>query len=156
MVFAEVTAPDIEGRRADGRAYLKARFNRLLDWTVAFWVFSGSVVITEPSPYELSFFLVLGAALFAGSFAFHRSTLGLLVLWGSLIPFALIAAFQPKFTAVTDALQFETVTIFLLFTSFWIANYVAEAPQKRMRRGGGAGGRAAAGAAARGAAGGRG
>src|SRR3569833_4128933 len=133
MVFAEVTAPDIEGRRADGRAYLKARFNRLLDWTVAFWVFSGSVVITEPSPYELSFFLVLGAALFAGSFAFHRSTLGLLVLWGSLIPFALIAAFQPKFTAIPDALQFQVVTIFLLFTSFWVANYVAEAPQKRMR-----------------------
>jgi hypothetical protein len=133
MALAEATALDLAGRPADGRAFLRSRFSRLLDWTVAFWIFAGSVVITEPSPYELSFFLVLGAALFAGSFAFHRSTLGLLVLWGSLIPFALIAAFQPKFTAIPDALQFQVVTIFLLFTSFWVANYVAEAPQKRMR-----------------------
>jgi hypothetical protein len=91
------------------------------------------VVVTEPSPYELSFFLVLGATLLAGSFTFHRSTLGLLVLWGTLIPFAVIAAFQPKYSTVPAALQFQVVTIFLLFTAYWVANYVADAPQKHMR-----------------------
>ncbi|MEO8758781.1 MAG: hypothetical protein ABI398_13640 [Devosia sp.] len=119
--------------RVSGTAYLKARTATLLDWAVAFWIFSGSVVITEPSPYELSFFLVLGVSLFAGSFAFKRSTLGLLVLWAMFIPFAIIAGFQPRYTAVTDALIFQVVTIFLFFTSFWVANFVAEAPQQRMR-----------------------
>ena len=133
MSTADIAALEVAQRRADGRTFLKARFSRALDWAVAFWIFSGSVVITEPSPYELSFFLVLGAALFAGSFSFHRSTLGLLVLWGTLIPFAIIGAFQVKMSTLPQALQFQVVTIFLFFTSFWVANYVADAPQKRMR-----------------------
>ena len=133
MTAATASALEVGQRRADGRTYMRARFSRLLDWAVAIWVFSGSVVVTEPSPYELSFFLVLGASLLAGSFTFHRSTLGLIVLWGSLIPFAVIAAFQPRFSTVPEALQFEVVTIFLWFTAFWVANYVADAPQKHMR-----------------------
>lgn len=130
---AAAPALDLARRRADGRSYIKAKFTTLLDWVVAVWIFAGSVVITEPSPYELAFFVVLGISLLAGSFAFHRSTLGLIVLWGSLIPFAVIAAFQPKFSTIPTALQFEAVTIFLFFTSFWVANYVADAPQKHMR-----------------------
>jgi len=129
MTFADASLV----RREAGSTWLRARFGTLLDWVVAFWIFSGSVVITEPAPYELIFFLVLGASLFAGSFAFRRSTLGLLILWAVFIPFAIIGAFQPKFTTITDALQFQVVTIFLFFTSYWVANYVAEAPQKRMR-----------------------
>jgi hypothetical protein len=120
-------------QRAAGAAYLGAKARTLLEWTVAFWIFSGSVVITEPSPYELSFLLVLGVSLFAGSFAFQRSTLGLFVLWAVFIPFAIIAGFQPRFTTVPNALTFQVVTIFLFFTSFWVANYVAQEPQKRMR-----------------------
>jgi len=133
MAVADAGPIGVARQRADGSAFLKARFARLLDWTVAFWIFSGSVVITEPSPYELVFFLVLGASLFAGSFAFHRSTLGLLVLWATFIPFAVIAGFQPKFTEIPNALTFQVVTIFLFFTSFWVANFVAERPQERMR-----------------------
>ena len=133
MSLAAAPALEVAQRRADGRAYIKARFSTALDWAVAFWIFSGSVVVTEPSPYELSFFLVLGATLLAGSFTFHRSTLGLIVLWGALIPFAVIAAFQPKYSTVPAALQFQVVTIFLLFTAYWVANYVADAPQKHMR-----------------------
>ena len=125
MTVAAAPALEVGQRRADGRAYIRSRFSTLLDWAVAFWVFSGSVVITEPSPYELSFFLVLGASLLAGSFTFHRSTLGLIVLWGSLIPFAVIAAFQPRFNTIPDALQFQVVTIFLWFTAFWIALLIA-------------------------------
>ena len=119
--------------RAAGAAYLRSKVNVLLDWAVAFWIFSGSIVITEPSPYELSFLLVLGVSLFAGSFAFQRSTLGLFVLWAVFIPFAIIAGFQPRFTAVPNALTFQVVTIFLFFTSFWVASYVAQEPQERMR-----------------------
>jgi hypothetical protein len=119
--------------RARGDAYLQDRLATLLKWAVALWVFAGSVVITEPSPYELSFVLVLAISVFAGGFAFQRTTLGLLVLWVVFIPFALIAAFQATFTPLNDALIFQAVTIFLFFTSYWVANYVAEAPQERMR-----------------------
>ncbi len=119
--------------RARGAAYLRAKLSGLLRWAVALWIFAGSIVITEPSPYELAFLVVLGLSLFAGSFAFRRATLGLLVLWVLFIPFAIIAAFQATFTPLTNALVFQIVTIFLFFTSYWVANYVAEAPQERMR-----------------------
>ncbi len=117
---------------ADGAAFVKARAARLLDWLVAFWIFSGGFVITEPSPYELTFLLVLAVSLFAG-FGLHRSTLGLLVLFTALIPFALIAGFQARYNDVLDSLLFQAVTIFLLFTGYFVANYVADAPQQRMR-----------------------
>lgn len=120
------------GHAAPGRAYLRSRAAVLLDGLVAFWIFSGGMVVTEPSPYELSFLLVLGVALFAG-FGLYRSTLGLLVLFVGFIPFALIAAFQVKHNDLTDALIFQAVTIFLIFTAYFVANYVAEAPQPRMR-----------------------
>ena len=90
------------------------------------------MVITEPSPYELAFLAVLGVSMFAG-FTLRRSTLGLLVLFASFVPFAIIAAFQVKFSSVPDALVYQAVTIFLFFTSYWVANYVADAPQARMR-----------------------
>jgi O-antigen ligase len=48
-------------------------------------------------------------------------------------PFALIACFQVRFTPLTDALIFSIVTIFLMVTAYFIANYVAEATEKRMR-----------------------
>jgi hypothetical protein len=119
--------------RARGGTYLQSRLAGLLQWAVAFWVFSGSIVITEPSPYELSFLLVLALSLVSTSFAFQRQTLGLLVLWVSFIPFALIGAFQTRFTPLNDAILFQVVTIFLFFTTYWIANFVAQAPQERMR-----------------------
>lgn len=118
--------------RPAGLSYLRSHAARLLDWLVAFWVFSGGMVITEPSPYELSFLAVLGMSLFAG-FGLHRSTLGLLVLFAGFIPFALIAAFQVRFNALDDTLIFQSVTIFLLFTAYFVANYVADAPQRRVR-----------------------
>ena len=118
---------------ARGTAYVSARAGTLLKWAVAFWIFAGSVVITEPSPYELAFLAVLALSLFTSSFAFQRQTLGLLVLWVGFIPFALIGAFQATFTPLPGALLFQAVTIFLFFTSYWVANYVAGAPQERMR-----------------------
>lgn len=125
------TAGELEVRHP-GAAYVKARATTLLNWLVALWIFMGGFVITEPSPYELSFLLVLGMALFAG-FGLHRSTLGLLVLFAAFIPFALLAAFQVRINDLSDALIFQVVTIFLIFTAYFVANYVADEPQKRMR-----------------------
>ena len=75
-------------KQAPGLAALRAKASRLLDWLVAFWVFTGGMVLFEPSPYELSFLLVLPVALFAG-FGLHRSMLGLLAIFVGFIPFAL-------------------------------------------------------------------
>lgn len=111
---------------------MKGRADRLLDWLVAFWIFCGGFVITEPSPYELSFLMVLAVSLVAG-FGIYRSTLGLLVIVIAFTPFAAIAAFQVKFSDIPTALIFQAVTVFLFLTAYFIANYVAEAPQKRMR-----------------------
>ena len=134
MAIADASALEGQVQRATGSAFLKSGFSKATDWAVCVWIFAGSVVVTEPSPYELVFVVVLGLSLFAASFTFQRSTLGLLVLWATFIPFAIIAAFQTRFTALSDALIFQLVTIFLFFTSYWIANYVAERPQERMRR----------------------
>jgi O-antigen ligase len=132
MAVAGTGGSSTLSRQAAGLAYVRTRAATLLDWLVAFWVFSGGMVITEPSPYELSFLAVLAVSLFAG-FGLHRSTLGLLVLFASFIPFALISAFQVRFNPLDDTLIFQVVTIFLLLTAYFVANYVADAPQQRMR-----------------------
>lgn len=132
MAFTASGADLKAGPKTPGQVYLRARADRLLDILVAFWIFSGGMVITEPSPYELSFLMVLAVTAFSG-FGLHRSLLGLLVLFVTFIPFALIAAFQMKFSQLTDGLIFQMVTIFLLLTSYVVANYVADAPQKRMK-----------------------
>lgn len=112
--------------------WLRARLATLLDHMVVVWMACGAIVITEPSPYELAFLAVLGVSL-VGGFAYRRSTLGLLVLFAAFIPFAVIAAFQVRFSSVSSALIYQAVTIFLFFTAYWVANYVAEDPQRRMR-----------------------
>lgn len=127
-----MSAAGVHTVSALGATWLRARATTLLDALVVLWIFAGGMVITEPSPYELAFLLVLGVSMLAG-FTLRRSTLGLLVLFASFIPFAIIAAFQVRFSSIPDALIYQTVTIFLFFTSYWVANYVADAPQARMR-----------------------
>lgn len=105
---------------------------RLLDVMVAAWIFTGGLVLFEPSPYELTFLVVLPLAFVAG-LGLYRSTFGLLAILIGFTPFALIACFQVRFTDITDALIFSIVTIFLLLTTYFIANYVAEATERRMR-----------------------
>ncbi len=117
---------------SQGLVWLKSRQATWLNALVAFWVFCGGMVITEPSPYEVAFLAVLGMSLFGG-FTLHRGTLGLLVLFAAFIPFATIAAFQVRFATVTDALIYQAVTVFLFFTSYWMANYIAEDPVRRVR-----------------------
>ncbi|HTO28334.1 MAG TPA: O-antigen ligase family protein [Devosia sp.] len=105
---------------------------RWLDFMVAVWIFTGGLVLFEPSPYELTFMIVLPLAFVAGM-GLYRSTFGLLAILIGFTPFALIACFQVRFTPINDALMFSVVTIFLLLTSYFIANYVAEDTERRMR-----------------------
>ncbi|WP_297103811.1 O-antigen ligase family protein [uncultured Devosia sp.] len=119
-------------REMPGLEFVRSRAARALDWAVALWVFSGFFVFVEPSPYELTFLLVLAVSILAGLGLF-RSTLGLLGIILAFTPFALIAVFQVRHTSVTDALIFTLVTIFLLLTSYVAANYVAEKTVPRMR-----------------------
>lgn len=105
---------------------------RWLDFMVAAWIFTGGLVLFEPSPYELTFMIVLPLAIVAGM-GLYRSTFGLLAILIGFTPFALIACFQVRFTPINDALMFSVVTIFLLLTSYFIANYVAEDTERRMR-----------------------
>ncbi|WP_127753643.1 O-antigen ligase family protein [Devosia sp. 1566] len=115
-----------------GRSFLRDRALWLLHATVAIWVFSGGVVLFEPSPYEFSFVLVLAMALAAGMSLFS-STIPLLLLTTAFIPFGLIAAFQVRYTPLTEAFTFVAVTIFLFITSYFVANFVGEAPERRVR-----------------------
>lgn len=113
-------------------AAARARAMRLLDIMVGVWIFTGALVLVEPSPYELSFVLVLPLAVMAGM-GLYRSTFGLLAIIMGFVPFALIAVFQVRFTPINDALIFTLVTIFLLVTSYFAANYVAEDTDRRLR-----------------------
>lgn len=115
-----------------GAAWLKARFATLLNLAVAVWVFSSAFVISEPAPYEILFLGVVAVGAIGG-WKLYRANLPLLILWVLFLPFALIAAFQGKFLGLNNALLYQAVSAFLFFTAYWIANYVAEAPQERMR-----------------------
>jgi O-antigen ligase len=119
-------------RAGIGRAYFRSRAAALLHVVVAIWVFSGGFVLTDPAPYEFLFLVVLvvGAV---GGWHLHRRNIPLLVLFFGFVPFALIAAFQVKFTEISDGLIFVLVTIFLFFTACFSADYVADDPVPRMR-----------------------
>tara|TARA_R110002124_G_scaffold63350_5_gene172900 strand:- start:20656 stop:21939 length:1284 start_codon:yes stop_codon:yes gene_type:complete len=113
-------------------AVVRARARRLLDGLVMAWIFCGSLVLVEPSPYEVMFALVLPVAFVAGM-SIYRSSLGLLGLLIAFTPFALIACFQVRHHEIPESIVFTAVTIFLLLTSYFLANYVAEATEQRIR-----------------------
>jgi O-antigen ligase len=131
-VAATVTSEARRMARAQGWSWIQGRATSLLDWSVAFWVFSGFLVFAEPSPYEITFLLTLAIAGFGG-LALRRSTLGLLVIFMTFLPFAFVSAFQVRFQPIPNAIIFTLVTAFLLLTAYFVANYVADAPQRRMR-----------------------
>lgn len=114
-----------------GRVYMGALASKVFVGSVWLWVFSGGIILFEPSFYELLFLLTLCLAV-AVRMNIYFSTSPLLLLCLPFSAFALIAAFQVRYTSVTDALVFVAVTIFLLFTSFFAANFVAEEPRQRM------------------------
>ncbi len=126
------TAGPAPAGRWPGLGFVRALSGKLVNLLVAAWIFSGALVFMEPSPYEVMFIAVLPLALIAGV-GVHRGTLGLFTLMLLFTPFALIGAFQVDQTPLTDALLYVCVTIFLLFTTYFVANYVADAPLSRMR-----------------------
>lgn len=115
-----------------GSQYIRERAAALLPSLVAVWIFSGGLVFVEPSPYEVMFLLVLPMAIVAG-FGLYRSTINLLNMLLLFAPFAIIGAFQPKYFELSKTLIYVIVTIFLWFTAYFVANYVADSPTKRMR-----------------------
>lgn len=120
------------GSKGFGLAVIRSHAMRLLHRIVALWIFCGCLVMFEPSPYELIFLLVLPLAFLAG-LNLYRSTFGLLAILIAFTPFALIACFQVRYNSIPDSLIFSIVTIFLMLTAYFTANYVAEDTEKRMR-----------------------
>ncbi|MGV3574978.1 MAG: O-antigen ligase family protein [Devosia sp.] len=120
------------GSKWAGADFVRQRALKLLDGVVALWIFAGGIVLIEPSPYEVMFLLVLPVAIMAG-IGLYRSTFGLLAIMLCFTPFGLIAAMQVRFTPISEALMFTAVTIFLMLTSYFVANYLAESTEKRMR-----------------------
>lgn len=125
-------ATEVSSSRQIGRAFVRAGTTKALNLTVWLWIFSGGIILFEPSFYEMLFVLVLGLAVAAG-LQLYSSITPLLLLSVPFAGFGLIAAFQVRYTALTDSLMFVAVTIFLLLTAYVVANYVAEAPDKRMK-----------------------
>ncbi len=114
-----------------GKTALGALAAKWLGPMVAFWVFSGGFVLLEPSPYELVFLLVLPFALLGGV-GLHRKTQPLLYLMIVFTPFALIGAFQVRYNTIPSSMIYVIVTVFLWFTSYFAANYIADDPRRRL------------------------
>jgi hypothetical protein len=115
-----------------GASYIQSRAETILHWFVGLWIFGGGIILFEPSPYEFAFVIVLGLAVLA-RVNIYRANLSLLVILLCFIPFSLIAAFQVRHTPLPQAVVFAVVTMFMLMTAFFVANYVAEKTYARMR-----------------------
>jgi len=132
LTFTGAFDPALAGSKWPGADFVRKRAMKLLDGVVALWIFAGGIVLIEPSPYEVMFLLVLPVAIAAG-LGLYRSTFGLLAILMCFTPFALIACLQVRLAPINEALIFTAVTIFLLLTSYFVANYVAEFTEKRFR-----------------------
>jgi len=96
------------------------------------WMISGGLVMVDPSPYELMFFIVLPVAVLAGV-GLHKKTLNIFFLLIVFIAFGLIADFQVTFMPIYKAMMYSAVTFYLWFTAFFVANYIADAPHQRLK-----------------------
>ncbi len=105
---------------------------KLLAPLMGLWMIAGGLVMVDPSAYELLFFVLLPVAILAGV-GLHRGTVPILFLLVVFIPFALIAAFQVTFMPIIQAITYSTVTFYLWFTAFFVANYIADAPHQRLK-----------------------
>jgi hypothetical protein len=106
--------------------------HRLMLMLVPIWIVGGAFVFIEPSPYEVVFIGVFGCALIGG-LPINRHTNKFLFATLAFIPPAYVALLQMKFSTFEKGLLFTTVTVFLLVTGYFVANFVAEKPFERMR-----------------------
>ncbi len=134
MQNASATAqptPSLNPPVADKSA-LQVLARKWLGPLMAMWVFSGGIILIDPSPYEILFFIVLPVAVLAGV-GIHRANQPLFTLMVLFTPFALIGAFQVSFQPVYQAMAYVIVTVYLWFTAWFVANYVAGAPHLRLK-----------------------
>ncbi len=134
MQNASATAqptPSLNPPVADKSA-LQVLARKWLGPLMAMWVFSGGIILIDPSPYEILFFIVLPVAVLAGV-GIHRANQPLFTLMVLFTPFALIGAFQVNFQPVYQAMAYVIVTVYLWFTAWFVANYVAGAPHLRLK-----------------------
>ncbi len=103
-----------------------------LPWVMMFWMFTGGFVFIEPSPYEFVFVGAVLVMLVAGT-GLYRANLNLLNLLIFFMPFAFVGAWQVTHMTWLKGTIYVVVTMFLWLTSFFIANYVTDAPQRNMR-----------------------
>lgn len=106
--------------------------HRLMMLLVPIWIAGGALVMFEPSPYELVFLAVFACALMGG-LPISRRTNNFLMAILLFIPPAFVAILQMKYSTLSKGMIFTTVTVFLLITGYFIANFVAEKPYERMR-----------------------
>lgn len=132
MTAVSPSTIDVARRAALGQQFLRTKAAALLSSLIGLWVFSGGFVMFEPAPYELIFLAALGLSIFAGM-KLHRETLPLLYATLLFTPFAIIAVFQVRMMELHLALIYTLVTVFLMLTSYFVANFVADAPQRHMR-----------------------
>ena len=128
----DAAAPPGSGVGASGRDPAKSAATALLPSLVALWVFSGGFVLIEPSPYEVIFILVFGVALFSGLWL-YRGTLNLFLLLVIFLPFAIIAAFQPRHFELKEIFIYLAITLYLWITAYFTANFIAESPGPRVK-----------------------
>lgn len=106
--------------------------HRLMMLLVPIWIAGGALVMFEPSPYELVFLAVFACALLGG-LPISRRTNNFLMAILLFIPPAFVAILQMKYSTLSKGMIFTTVTVFLLITGYFVANFVAEKPFERMR-----------------------
>jgi len=103
-----------------------------LNPVMGLWIISGGLVMVDPSPYELVFFILLPIGVLAGV-GLHKKNLNIISLLVVFIAFGLIADFQVTFMPIYQAIMYSVVTFYLWFTAFFVANYIADAPHERLK-----------------------
>lgn len=106
--------------------------SKALGTCVWIWIFSGGLIFFEPSLYEFLFMAVLCVAAMARMPLFVSTT----PLFFLLFPFsvsALIAGLQVRYGSPLGGFVYIAVTIYLLLTAFFVANFVAGAPERHIK-----------------------
>lgn len=122
---------------ASAGEYQPARLNwafggKLADWTVGFITFLGAFVIFEPAPYDLLLMLVILLWSIFG-LRLNRHFLPMVVLLLLYMVGGIIAVTQNRPYDYSKAFMYMAVTGFLVFSSFFFAAVIAEAPERRYR-----------------------
>jgi len=118
----------------DGPTAIRFDYQKLVNAAFALFVFSGSVVIVEPSPYDLLFF-VAAPIWFLGGFTIHRSFIlfAMLVVARMLVEFIVLVPYfdRPTFES-TDPVTFQALSVYMAFSALFFALFFANRTEKRI------------------------